>query len=156
VRDTLIALRERLDISKWETTFEVRIEEGAIPHSHPVLTLGTGYPGEGAVLSSYLHEQIHWWTSKDRAAATLAIEELRTLYPAPPIGLPEGARDEGSTYLHYLVNFFELMALADLLGRETADRAILSIPFYTAIYETVVKDAEALGMLFARFGLVPP
>lgn len=155
-RDTFLEVRSGLDLTRFEFTHRVRIEEGAIPHSHPVLTLGTGSPNGVALLASYLHEQLHWFVWERENAHPEAAEglsaELREQYPNPPVGLPEGAEDEESSYLHYVVNHLELTALGELLGEERAERYITRKPFYTEIYATVVRDRESLGVLLDRHG----
>ena len=61
-RDQLLLLLDRYELHRWQFTSRVRIEQGAIPHSHPVLTLNTRYPDDDLLaLSTYLHEQLHWF-----------------------------------------------------------------------------------------------
>jgi len=49
------------------------VEDSATPHSHPVLTIGTRpiVRTPFGVLTTYLHEQIHWYVA-DRPDATAA------------------------------------------------------------------------------------
>jgi hypothetical protein len=59
-RDQLLALLARYEPQRWQCTDTVRIEQGVIPHSHPVLTLNTYVLGDDArLLAIYLHEQLH-------------------------------------------------------------------------------------------------
>jgi hypothetical protein len=155
-RDELLGLIERPDLRRWQFTNRVRIDETTrIPHSHPVLTLNTRYEGD-LLLSTYLHEQLHWFAWRHRGTKP-ALRELRERYPQPPVALPEGAGSEFATYLHYLVCYLEYAALIDILGPEEARRVIghWSSHHYTEIYETVLRDSSALGEVAARHGLVP-
>lgn len=71
VCDMLTGLRLRYDLARFEYTRRVRIAPTEIPHSHPVLTLNTFVRDEVALVSTYLHEQMHWyltWYSKSRAS----------------------------------------------------------------------------------------
>ena len=98
-RDRLVRVLDTYPLERWQFTDRVRIEGGAISHSHPVLTLGTGYPSDLAVLSSYLHEQLHWF-SASCAGNDAVLKQLRDRYPEPPIGYPDGACDEHASYVH--------------------------------------------------------
>src|SRR5688572_24621752 len=92
------------DLSKWTFIRKVEIDEKAIPHSHPVLTLNTRHiKDDELLLSTYVHEQIHWHLVNLSKETDEAIKELRVLFPKVPAGPPGGARDENSTYLHLLV-----------------------------------------------------
>lgn len=48
-------------MQRWIRTRDVVVEEKAIPHSHPVLTLNTQYlKNDNALLATFIHEQFHW------------------------------------------------------------------------------------------------
>lgn len=156
-REQFQRLFDQYDLRKWRFTSRVRIDEGArIPHSHPVLTLNTRYEGE-LLLSTYLHEQLHWFVWRRGRRAGLAIEELRRRYPDTPIAAPEGAGDEFSSFLHYIVCYLEYVALIEVLGLEEARRVIdhWCTHHYTETYKTVLRDFEAIGEIVRRYGLVP-
>src|SRR5688572_7969170 len=60
--------------SKWIFTKNILIDEQTrIPHSHPVLTLNTNQlDNDLATLSTFIHEQLHWFeeanpTQRDKA-----------------------------------------------------------------------------------------
>ena len=71
-----------------------------------MLTLNTQLYDPDEILCEYLHEPMHWYTERLGCAgpASPLIAELKRRYPAAPVGFPEGANDEYSTYLHLLVN----------------------------------------------------
>lgn len=147
------------DTSRWQFTDLVVIDETAVGHSHPVLTLGTKFPVRTriGVLSTFLHEQIHWYLLVQREACSAAIADLRVMYPHVP-GPPDGgARDERSTYLHLVVNWLELESLRSIVGRDCADetlRAACRAPVvYHWIYGRVFEDHEAIGQVVRGRGL---
>jgi len=45
-------------------THEVVVEKGAIPHSHPILTLNTRVKDERSILATLTHEQFHWYAQQ--------------------------------------------------------------------------------------------
>ena len=47
-------------LEPWIQTREIVFERGAIPHSHPVLTLNTRHTDDdGLLISTFIHEQTH-------------------------------------------------------------------------------------------------
>jgi hypothetical protein len=93
------------------------IDERAIPHSHPVLTLHTRHLQDDELfLSTFVHEQFHWFLVQNEKDRDDAIKELRALFPTVPSRGPEGAQDENSTYLHLLDCYLEYRAVQQLLG----------------------------------------
>ncbi len=133
-------LTER-DLSRWRYTDRVVIDEDAIPHSHPVLTLHTRHLGDDdMLLATYLHEQIHWRLEAAPDALERALAPLRVRYPEPPVGFPEGARDRESSHLHLVVCQLERDALSALLGEGAARAVLARQDHYTWIYARVLED----------------
>lgn len=139
--EQLRAVLDRYDVARWIWTDAVRIDQTQIPHSHPVLTLHTRALGaETDQLSTFVHEQFHWWTVQEDDATGAAIAEFRQLFPDPPVGGREGARDQRSSWLHLLVCDLEYQAMELLIGREEARALLSAAGHYTWIYETVLND----------------
>ena len=71
----------------------------------------------------------------------------------------EGAsRDEDAflaTYLHLVVNWFEIEAAAVYLGRERAEEVARRMPVYRSIYRTVIADREPIEKLLRSAGVLP-
>ena len=157
-RDQLRRLLDLYNLRRWQFTNRVRIEQGVISHSHPVLTLNTRYHDDDRLaLSTYLHEQLHWFVWRRNPRKRHAIRELRQRYPDPPIALPEGAGDKGSSYLHYLVCYLEYRSMIEIVGPEEA-RRVMEARFeshYTEIYRTVLRDFEEIGEIVSRYDLLP-
>lgn len=91
------------------------IDEDSIPHSHPVLT---HLSSEDQLLSTCVHEQLRWYLAQHSQQTQAAEDELRKIYPKVPLGYPEGAQDEQSTYLHLITCYLEMLADRELLGLE--------------------------------------
>jgi hypothetical protein len=71
VRTMLLELRKRFDLTPFEFCKKVRIAPTEIPRSHPQITLNTWVRDDLSLLSTYLHEQLHWyetWFSHARKA----------------------------------------------------------------------------------------
>lgn len=158
-REQLRRILRTHDVGKWFFTRKVLIQSRVIPRSHPVLTLNTRHiDDDTAQLATFLHEQFHWFLTDhvDRARTDAVINELRALYPTVPTELPAGARGERSTYLHLIVCFLELHALAELIGEHRGRKQVESWDHYTWVYRTVLTDAERIGGLLRRYGVAVP
>ncbi len=160
VRDMLAALRRRHDLSRFEYTRVVRIVPGGDTFSHPMLTLGNRFAeNEDTLLSTYLHEQMHWYLwhlgTPEHDPVAPFFDELVRRYPEAPTELPDGARNYESTYLHLVINWLEVAATSEFIGRQRACAVAEVQRTYRWIYRTVLKDWDMLGELYERHGLVP-
>ena len=158
VRDMLMALRRRHDLSRYEYTSIVRIVPGGDTFAQPVLTLGNRFATtEDELLATYLHEQMHWYLTKLKTAddGSPLIAELKRRYPAAPVGFPEGANDEYSTYLHLLVNWLEIEATSRFTGRERVEEIARNKHYYRWMYRTVLEDWRPLEELYRSYDIVP-
>ncbi len=158
VRDLLLQLLDRYDTRRWHFTDKMVIDENATPHSHPVLTLTTRMLGRSpmGLLSSFLHEQLHWYVQARGDDGLRAIDDVRALFPNAPAHDQGGARDEFSTYLHLMVNWLELESLRQVVGREEADKLLRSTvdgPVYGWIYRQVFDRHDDIGGVVRRHGL---
>jgi len=160
VADLLAALRKRHDLARFEFTKLVRVQPAGPTYSHPILTLGTRFAEtEDMLLSTYLHEQMHWYLWRfggpDHDPIAPFFDELVRRYPQAPIKLPEGARSYEQTYLHLVVCWLEIAAAAELIGRERAAAIAQSTWGYRWIYRTVVQDWEPLRLLLEANAILP-
>jgi hypothetical protein len=83
------------------------------------------------------------------------MDDLVRRYPQAPVTLPDGARNYEATYVHLVVNWLEVAALSEFIGRERAVSLAQAQKSYRWIYRTVVADWDWLAALFERHGLVP-
>jgi hypothetical protein len=150
---------QKYDLARWTFTRNVVIDEKTHPpHSHPVLTLNARYLDDDVwQLSTYVHEQLHWFLSERQQALRKATDDLKKIYPDVPKGPPEGARDERSTYLHLLVCYLEYDALKLLLGEEPARTQIekLAGHHYKWVYRTVLTDGHKIRPILEGHSLMP-
>src|SRR5262245_64114018 len=146
----------RFDVTPWLFTRRVLIDEKAIPHSHPVLTVGYGDHGDdNLLLSNFVHEQLHWWFAAHQQQTNAAMSELRERFPHLPVGAPDGAADEQSSYLHLLVIYLEYQADKSLLGdKQAADvMTFWKGDHYRALYKTVLESEDVVGRVVTSHGL---
>lgn len=139
-------LLQTYDLSRWTFTHQIRIEKGSVPHSHPVLTLDTRYLNDDdSLLATYIHEQLHWFSFTRPEAVRSAIETLEQIYPTVPVGPPDGARSEFSTYLHLVICYLEYRAVAELTNlkraRKVAERRIAR-GVYAFVYREILAKPE--------------
>ncbi len=117
-------------------------------HAFPTLTLNVHFLGsDDELLSSFLHEQLHWYLAKNRLAMEDAVRRLKMMYPHAPVGLPEGADTEYSTYGHLIDCYLEIQADRELIGAERTEKVIKNKPWYTWIYKTVLQDEDKIAAL---------
>jgi len=146
-------LAQQYDLAKYTLTRKIVIEQGAVSHSMPVLTLNCRFlEYDDAALSVYIHEQGHWVLSRHRGELRGLFEELRRALPGIPTAPPRGSGGEMDTYLHLLVILLEWQGLEDLIGPDRA-KAVLDFKktdHYTAIYEAVLENRERLQAIQRR------
>ena len=151
-------LLKTYDLTKWIFTNAILIDEKSIPHSHPVLTLSTRHLRDDELLiSTFVHEQGHWFLTQNHKNTEEAKKELRVLFPKVPVSFPEGATDEESTYLHLIVIYLEYRADRELLG-ELRARQIMDFwanDHYTWIYKTVLERTREIGNIVFKHKLIP-
>lgn len=142
------------DVSPYVFTYSVMIDRYDAPHSHPVLTVNTVFNEDDAsALSTFLHEQFHWFGTFMEPQMAAALEELKSLYPTVPTGPAGGARDDYSTYVHLIVGVQELHATASVFGMQEARRVLAAKRHYRWINKQVLENTDALAAIVQRHGL---
>jgi hypothetical protein len=155
-RETKTQLEQLLksyDLAAYTFTHEVVIDEHSIPHSHPVLTLHTRHlTSDDLLLSTYLHEQLHWYLSGHPNQTQAAESDLRKMYPQVPVGGKDGAQNEESSYLHLIDCYLEMQADRAVMGpQRTADvMKFWSGDHYRWIYRTVIEDEARIADVLAK------
>lgn len=150
-------LLHKWDMSKYFFTNEIIIEDRAMPHSHPVLTINS-FPYNDHVmhLMDLLHEQLHWYFEENQSQVNGAVAELKSHYSEVPVGHPLGCRDETSTYEHLLLCRLCHNLSTSIFGAEIAGRVLyyLQNHHYIWVYAKVKSDGEYLDSLLAKHGLI--
>ncbi|MFP2928163.1 hypothetical protein ACLESO_23785 [Pyxidicoccus sp. 3LG] len=158
-RRQLELLLTRYDLSPWLFTREVQIDERAVPHSHPVLTLHTRHLRDDLLLlATFIHEQSHWYFTAKPDETRAAMAELESLLPGMPVGFPDGANDKESSYLHLCVIPFEYDGLRQLVG-DLAARQVMEFwatDHYRVLYRKVLEHPRQIWPILTRHGLLPP
>jgi hypothetical protein len=156
-KQTLEQVLASYDLRKYTFTRKVVIEQGATNHAFPILTLNPYFASSpDELLSSFIHEQLHWHLRNLAAQQQAAVTELRRLYPRVPVGLPASAENEYSTYGHLVDCYLEILADRELLGAERTAIVIRSKPWYTWIYTTVLTDEKQIAGVVNRHQLRVP
>jgi hypothetical protein len=136
------------DLSKWTFTRKIVIAARVPPHSHPVLTLSTRHlDSDDLLLSTYVHEQLHWWLDANPERLKKAEDALRKMYPKVPEGNFDGGDSEESTYMHLVDCYLELQADRALMGRSRTNDVMKfwEGDHYRWIYKTVMSDEPKIA-----------
>jgi hypothetical protein len=153
-KETLEQVLSAYDLKKYTFTKRIVIEERAINHAFPVLTLNARFAASpDELLSSYIHEQLHWHLRDHGSQQQSAIAELRRWYPNAPVGLPKGAESAISTYGHLVDCYLEMLADRELLGPERTSAVIANKGHYTWIYDTVIRDEQRISSMVDLYRL---
>jgi hypothetical protein len=136
------------DLSKYTFTRTVLVDERAMNYAFPVLTLNTHFRNsDDELLSSFLHEQLHWYLQAHHLQMQDAVAELRRFYPRVPVGLPDGAETAYSTYGHLVDCYLEIQADRQVIGENRTKRVIKNKPRYLWIYKTVTDDEPRIAAI---------
>ncbi|HTS13588.1 MAG TPA: hypothetical protein VMH00_15830 [Candidatus Limnocylindrales bacterium] len=142
------------DLSKYTFTNKVTLEDRAIAHAFPELTLNTRFvDSDDELLSSFIHEQLHWYLRDHDFQQRRAVQTLRTMYPRVPVGDPEGADSVYSTYGHLVDCYLEIQADRKLIGRERTSAVIADKGHYLWIYRTILQDEDKIAAVVRSEGL---
>lgn len=156
-REQLLRILERYPVQGWLFTADIRVQSMVRPHSHPVLTLNTRQlKDDDGLLGTFLHEQFHWYAEQELRTVEAVVTDFRTIWPEVPIGPPQGARSEFSSYLHLIICLWELDALTKLIGPERATVVIQERGYYTWIYEKALEQGDRIRSLLADHQLRLP
>jgi hypothetical protein len=149
-------LAAQYDLKRFTITSDIQIEQGAVAHSKPVLTLnGRFLDSDDRALSQYVHEQGHWVLGRHRGDLRDLYQDLVRAFPGIPTEPPQGSGGLQDSYFHLAVILLEWQALADLTGEERA-RAVEEFKqadHYTALYKTVLENRPMVESILKRYGV---
>ncbi len=154
-KQNLFHLAKVYDLRPFLYTKKIQIQSFIVPHSHPVLTLNTRHAEKPhQLLSTWLHEEFHWWTEGKKAETNKAITELKKLYPKI-----DGKIGNQSSYIHIIVCFLEYQSLKHFLGekdaKEVIDEFISQDKIYPWIYSLVLQKTDAISRIIRKNKLIP-
>jgi len=160
IKNSLVSLQEKYDLSPWIITDTIEVDEKArTPRSHPVLTMSTQdeyLKSDIKLLSSFLHEQFHWHVIQNgKPSKSEFRKEVKLEFPNVKFERPLGSGTEGGTLTHLIVCYLEYVALSELVGKERATQNLSTNKYYTWVYETVInpKNHSKLENLVKKLGL---
>ena len=146
-------LAEQYDLKKFTLTVEITIEQGAVAHSKPVLTLnGRFLDNDDRALSQYVHEQGHRALGQRQGEIRELFRDLTAAFPGIPTEPPEGSGGIQDSYFHLAVIMLEWQALEELVGaaRALAVEEYKQTDHYTALYATVMKNSPRMENVLKR------
>jgi hypothetical protein len=154
-RALLDRLARQYDLSKYTITQKIIIDEQAINHSSPVLTLNFRFvANDDRALSIYLHEQAHWLLMKNHRPRTREmLAELQRLFPNIDTSPPNGDGNVGTSYVHLVVIMLEWQALENLTG-VTRAKAVMEFKRsvrYKALFATVIDHRKQMEDFLKRY-----
>lgn len=146
----LEGLLDRYDLSKWIVTDKLAIDQDAIPHSHPLLTLHTRHRRDDELLlSTFVHEETHWFIALHRDEMQWAERDLRRLFPKLPLDYPKGSDTQQANYEHLIIILNEWRACRELFG-ELKAREVMEFwahDHYTTLYQLVLDHPAEIGKI---------
>jgi hypothetical protein len=143
------------DLKKYTLTRDIVIEQGAIAHSKPVLTLnGRFLDDDDRALSQYVHEQGHWvLVDRHRGDLRDLFRDLSAAFPRLPTEPPQGSGGVQDSYFHLAVILLEWQALEEMVGasRAKAVEEFKQTDHYTALYATVLEHRVTVEGILKRY-----
>ena len=145
------------DLEKYTITRNIVIDQQAMNHSAPVLTLNLRFlNNDDRALSAYVHEQAHWVLMKrHRGEVREMLPELKRMFPNLQIAVPEGDGNQGTSYIHLVVLMLEWQAMEDLTGAENS-RAVMEfkrLDHYKALYAAVMENRTQMEKFLKRYSV---
>lgn len=154
----LLSFEQEKNLAPFIFTNKIVIKSGSIPHSHPVLTLNTRHIYDpNKFLSVFLHEQMHWFLSKNENLKSINkfITLMKSSYPSIPVGRENGgARNHRSSYLHLAINTLEYEALRTFIGDHEARDILYHSSVYTQLYRIIIQDYFKIKSVMSRLNLL--
>ncbi|MBA2405745.1 MAG: hypothetical protein H0V66_13290 [Bdellovibrionales bacterium] len=150
-RQNLEQLIQIYDLNAYLFTRIIQIEAKSKPHSHPVLTLNTRFAEQpNKLLSAFIHEQLHWWSTQKKHHMVKAVKDLKKLFPTLP---------KDSTYLHLIICYLEYEAMVHYVEQKEANKVLGDFvqkdKVYPWINTQVYMKYRAIGNIISKYKLSP-
>jgi hypothetical protein len=133
-------------------TQNVQVEKGVIPHSRPVLTLNVRVTEPRLLLSTLIHEQLHWH-AQEHVGYNDCIAYLKTKYQ------DDGEHNKSGTYPnsyweHVIVCFNTRNYLQSILSKEDVDWLYEQWQAYPTLEKLVVEKKEEIQADLEKFDII--
>lgn len=136
-------LAKQYDLKKFTITRDILIEQGAMAHAKPVLTMNCRFlDNDDRALSQYVHEQGHWVLGRREGELRPLYLALTSAFPHIPTEYPKGGFGERDSYFHLAVILLEWQAMEALVGekRALAEMKWKQGDHYTELYRAVLEN----------------
>ena len=131
-------------------TDEIIIEEGSVPHSHPVLTLNTRNTNPILVLETFVHEQFHWF-AQTHYSYKPCIEHLKKYEDLGDCN--KSGKYPNSFWEHLIVNWNTRNFLQRVLAKEQVDFIDSQWRAYPLTEKFVKDNFQTLKDELAQFNM---
>ena len=133
-------------------TGDIVVEQGSIPHSHPIVTLNTRSSDPRKLLEVFVHEQFHWFATK-ASGYSAGIEHLRGLY-ADNGECNVSGENPNSFWEHLIVCWNTRNFLQGTLSAENVEWVYEQWNPYPKTEMLVLQEFDRLKDILEPFGLV--
>ena len=133
-------------------TPDVVVEKGAIPHSHPILTLNTRVRDSRLLLDTLIHEQFHWYAQEHQQYKD-CIEYLKEKY------VDDGEHNKSGTYPnsyweHIIVCFNTRNYLQSILPKDDIDWIYEQWQAYPTLERLIEEKGEEVRSDLSKFEII--
>lgn len=135
-----------------EFTYEIIVEKGVIPHSHPVLTMNTRKQSDINALEILIHEQFHWYSS-NHPNQKKCIEYLKTKYKDDGEHNKSGKYPD-SYWSHIIVCFNTRNWLKKILSEEEIESIHKEWSGYKTLEEKITDNFDHIKSELEQFEMV--
>jgi hypothetical protein len=154
-KEQMERLAKQYDLKKYTITWDIVIEQGAMNHSYPVLTLNPRFlDNDDLALSAYIHEQGHWvLMERHRGDNPRLFADLQGAFPTLEIQPPAGDGEVHSSYFHIAVCMLEWQGMEELVGPERARKLVewKQGDHYKGIYSIVLNQRRQVENVLNRY-----
>ncbi len=157
LKQNLFHVIQIYDLTRFMYTYRVKIQDGVLNHSHPILTLNTKYARTpNKLMASFLHQQFHWWANGHPKQVRAAIADFEKIYKDNP---GRNAEDRKHYYLHLVVNYLEFRCMGKLIGYHQTHRVqqeMLKIEdHYSWAYSKIYRNPTQIRTILRKHNLIP-
>ena len=141
------------DLVPFVFTQTVQIQSMSVPHSHPIITLNTRYmDSPNKLLSSFIHEQLHWWAMPKTQAIESATIDLAKTFP-----LTDVENKNRSAHQHLIICYLEFKALSHFIGEREARKVLTQFmnddQLYPWHFQQVLERGAELEKILKKHNL---